>query len=264
MNFNIARVAGLGAASVLAASLFAGPALADGMLKKGKVKAPEAEARPCTVSANVGLTTDYVFRGISQTFEDPAIQGGFDVTCGRFYAGVWASNVDFGAVGPASTVANIEIDLYAGFKTTMGPISWDLGVIYYSYPGQNSPGFDVDYFEFKVGASGEIWKGGTLSGTVFYSPEYTFSTGEVWTYEIGFSQALPKLGMFSPTFSALYGHSDFQDLGFLSYSYWNAGVTLGFMEKWSLDLRYWGSDNDGFAAGPLGDDRFVGTLKFTY
>jgi len=259
MYVKIVKCVGLGATSVLAAALLAGPALADGMQKRGKVKAAEPAPRACAFSPNVAVTTDYVFRGISQTFEDPAIQGGVDVTCGMFYAGVWASNVDFGG-----NVANVEIDWYAGFKTTTGPVAWDLGVIYYSYPDQNSPGFNVDYFEFKVGASGEIWKGGTLGATAFFSPEYTFSTGAVLTIEASFSQALPKVGMFSPTFSALFGHSDFQDLGFLSYSYWNAGVSLGFLEKWSLDLRYWGSDNDGFAAGPLGDDRFVGTLKFTY
>ena len=234
------------------------------MPKRGQVKAPEPEASRCTYSTNAALTTDYVFRGISQTFEDPAVQAGFDLTCGRFYAGVWASNVDFGAIGPSQTVANIEIDWYAGFKPTTGPVTWDLGFIYYSYPGQNSPGFNVDYFEFKVGASGEIWKGGTLGATVFYSPEYTFSTGVVITSEASFSQVLPKVGMFSPTFSALVGHSDFQDFSNLSYTYWNAGVSLGFLEKWSLDLRYWGSDNEGFAGGPLGEDRFVATVKVTY
>ena len=54
--------------------------------------------------------------------------------------------------------------------------------------------------------------------------------------------------MFTPTFSALFGYSDFHDdfFGFdLSYAYWNAGVTLGFLEKWSLDLRYRDTDNEG-------------------
>ena len=81
---------------------------------------------------------------------------------------------------------------------------------------------------------------------------------------MSYSHALPKVGMFTPTVSALYGYSDFQDFGFLSYGYWNAGVSLGFLDKWSLDLRYWDSDNSGFAAGPLGDERFVATLKYTF
>ena len=48
------------------------------------------------VAFNVGVFSDYVYRGYSQTNEDPAIQGGMDLTAGNFYAGVWASNVDFG------------------------------------------------------------------------------------------------------------------------------------------------------------------------
>src|SRR6185437_12234796 len=89
------KSASLGAASLLAAAVFAGPALADGMPSRGRIATPAPDARGCTTSANVGLTTDYVFRGISQSGEEPAIQGGVDFTCGRFYAGVWGSSIDF-------------------------------------------------------------------------------------------------------------------------------------------------------------------------
>ena len=94
----------------------------------------------------------------------------------------------------------------------------------------------------KVGASGEVWKGGTLGGTVFYSPEYTGNHWEVWTFEVNFAQVLPKVGVVTPTVSVLYGYSDFQDFGNQSYAYWNAGLTLAFHDRWSLDLRYWDSD----------------------
>jgi uncharacterized protein (TIGR02001 family) len=205
----------------------------------------------------VGVTSDYVFRGISQSGEDPAVQGGVDLTCGRFYLGTWASSIDFGD--------NIEIDIYGGFKASTGPVSWDVGFIYYAYPG--APSFlDLDYVELKIGASAEIVKGGTVGATLFYSPEYTGNSGEVFTWELSYSQALPKVGMVSPTFSATYGYSDFQDLSFLSYAYWNVGVSLAFHERWSLDLRYWDTDGDGLAAiaGSLADERFVATLKYTF
>ena len=61
-----------------------------------------------TISGNVTLATDYVFRGQSQTDEEAAIQGGFDMEFGGFYLGTWASNVDFG------TDAQAEIDYYGG------------------------------------------------------------------------------------------------------------------------------------------------------
>ena len=82
----------------------------------------------------LALATEYVFRGISQTDQGPAIQGGFDATCGMLYAGVWASNLDFGGDGAGNDIANIEMDFYAGIKPKTGPVTWDLGVIYYAYP----------------------------------------------------------------------------------------------------------------------------------
>ena len=278
MTVKVSRFAGWAAVSALGAALLAGPAVADGMMKRGSIKDPVAEPAPraCSLSANVGLTTEYVFRGISQTAEGPAIQGGFDATCGLFYAGVWASNLDFGTSG-GNNIANIEIDWYAGIKPKTGPITWDLGVIYYSYPNAFDPLGDLNYVELKVGGSADIWKGGTLGVTAFYSPDYTGESGRVWTIETGFSQALPTVGMFSPTFSALFGYQRGNNSaaygvianGDDNYSYWNAGLTLGFLEKWSLDFRYWDtniSNSGGFCDGAFlqCDARFVATLKFTY
>lgn len=278
MKLTITKSASL--ATLLGAALLAGPAYAGGLPGDGRIAAPPPAPRACALSANVGLTTDYVFRGFSQTAEDPAIQGGFDATCGLFYAGVWASSLDFGVAaqkGLDENIASIEVDVYAGIKPTTGPVSWDLGVIYYTYPDAFDPGAELNYLELKVGASGTIWKDGTIGVTVFYSPEYTGETGDVWTVETGFSQGLPSVGMFSPTFSALLGYQtgdsdDWRGLfanGDDSYLYWNVGVSLGFLEKWSLDLRYWDtniSDAGDFCSGDLFqcDSRFVATLKFTY
>jgi uncharacterized protein (TIGR02001 family) len=243
----------LGVAAALL--LTAGQAAADGMPTRGKAKAAEPDGRPCTVSANVGLTTDYVFRGISQSNGEAAVQGGADFTCGRFYLGVWSSSiyVDGGTA---------EVDIYGGFRTKTGPIDWDLGFIYYSYPGTPSY-LDLDFFELKVGASAEVWKGGTVGGTVFFSPEYTGNSGEVWTLEGAFAQVLPNVGMFTPTFSAAIGHLEFQDYDYLSYTYWNIGLTLGFHERWAIDLRYWDTDIDGGCYG-LCDDRFVASVKYKF
>jgi uncharacterized protein (TIGR02001 family) len=251
------RTASLGVASLLAAAVFAAPAFADGMPSHGRIGSSAPESRTCSTTGNVGLTSDYVFRGISQSAEDPAIQGGVDFTCGRFYGGVWGSSIDFG--GDASA----EVDIYGGYKFSTGPLNWDLGLIYYAYSGHFAD--DADFVELKAGASGAIWKGGTLGGTVFYSPEGQFNTGDVWTFEGSFSQALPKVGMFSPTFSATLGHSDFTDFDDLSYTYWNVGLTLGFLERWSVDLRYWDTDLDNCSGHYFScDSRIVGSIKYTF
>jgi uncharacterized protein (TIGR02001 family) len=268
MNGTSARIASFGAASLLAATLLAAPAFADGLPSKGKTKAPhEVETRPCSVTANVGYTSDYVFRGLSQTNEDPALQGGVELACGNFYLGSWGSSVAFTGGAP-------EIDVYGGYKTTINRVALDFGFIYYSYPGASSS-LDLDFFELKAAAGTEVWKGGTIASTVFYSPDYTalFANvgrlGPVTTLEGTFSQALPQVSIFSPTFSATVGHSFFSDeIGNFdpSYTYWNVGVTLGFREKWSLDLRYWDTDGEGAAEvfGDFAEGRFVATVKYTF
>ena len=85
------------------------------------------------VAFNVGAFTDYRYRGISQTRLKPAVQGGVDYSNGPFYLGAWASNIkwikDFGGD------ANIEIDLYGGFKGEISKeLTYDLGVLTYQYP----------------------------------------------------------------------------------------------------------------------------------
>src|SRR5262245_30021173 len=130
MNVRIPALA-VPTVAAIALAMLAGTAHADGM-PRGSVKdaPPPPPQERCKLSANIGLATEYVFRGISQTGEGPAVQGGFDATCGMFYAGVWASNLDWGAIEGTS----IEMDWYAGVKFNTGRVAWDLGVIYYSYP----------------------------------------------------------------------------------------------------------------------------------
>jgi uncharacterized protein (TIGR02001 family) len=184
-------------------------------------------------------------------------------------------------VGGRRFDASVEMDWYAGFKPKTGPITWDLGFIYYSYPDASTPYLDLNYYEFKIGASAEIWKDGTLGVTAFYSPDYQLESGATWTIETGFVQAFSKVWMFTPSVSALLGYQTNSGTasyrfsygnGEDQYFYWNAGLTLGFLEKWSLDLRYWDTDLsnaghfcDGDVTGTFQcDARFVATLKFTY
>ena len=97
------------------------------------------------VSANVALQSDYVWRGVSQNQEDPAIQGGFDYAHDSgFYAGVWGSSVDF--QGPEST----ELDLYAGWSTEFeSGLGFDVGIIEYTYHGDEGAS-DANFTEFYV------------------------------------------------------------------------------------------------------------------
>lgn len=248
------------------------PALADGTYG-GSLKDEMAPAgRTFEWSFNIGATSDYVFRGISQRNEDPALQGGVDFTYGLFYAGIWSSMVDFGD----SVGAEAELDFYAGIKPEWRGVSFDLGVIYYTYPGANDGGAELDFVELKLGASTSPVENLTVGGTVYYSPEYTGETGEVWTFEASAAYQLPKLMMFTPSISALIGYevgnaSDgfvVDNLNDDEYLYWNAGLSLE-VGKLTLDFRYWDTDigdSGGLCGtgGKLCDERFVFSAKVTY
>jgi uncharacterized protein (TIGR02001 family) len=96
---------------------------------------------PHTFTANVGLFSQYIFRGLTQTNEDPAIQGGFDYAYNfgpaSFYVGNWNSNISWLTDGGQYSSSSLESDIYAGVKGNFGEsdFSWDVGVLQYLYPG---------------------------------------------------------------------------------------------------------------------------------
>ena len=100
-----------------------------------------AVAAPTIVSAqvsyNVGATTDYRYRGISQTRLKPAVQGGVDYAAGAFYVGAWASTVKWIKDGGGD--ASYELDVYGGYKGEAAGIAYDVGVLRYLYPGSSLP-----------------------------------------------------------------------------------------------------------------------------
>lgn len=107
--------------------------------------AADAPASPHTVTANVGFTTDYIWRGISQTSHNPAVQGGIDYShTSGLYAGVWGSNVswisDSGAIAAGTGNATMELDTYFGFRNSFaGDFTYDVGFIRYNYLGNYTP-----------------------------------------------------------------------------------------------------------------------------
>lgn len=122
----------------------------------------ETQASPHTFTGNLSLVTDYRFRGISQTYGLPAVQGGFDYAhASGFYAGTWASNVYSTAgngIGTSYTNgAGLEWDFYGGYKFEVAPeLTLDVGALYYYYPGarwNNAERSSFDNLELYVGAT---------------------------------------------------------------------------------------------------------------
>ena len=100
----------------------------------------EEAASPHTFSANITLATDYIFRGLTQTGHQPAIQGGIDYThASGLYLGTWASNVSWVKEGLYKDNSSMEIDLYGGYRGSLpADIGYDVGVITYYYPGDKN------------------------------------------------------------------------------------------------------------------------------
>ena len=209
--------------------------------------AASASAQDADVAFNVALTSDYVFRGISQTNEDPALSGGIDITSGSFYFGAWASNVDFGDETDA------ESDFYGGYRTEAGGYALDFGVISYIYL-DDADNSDFDYLEVKAAASRAIGPV-TVGGAIFYSPDF-FGADDEATY-------VEANAAFTPadkwTVSGALGHQwlDVSD----DYATWNVGVAYALTDNLVLDGRYHDTDIDGLG---IAEDRFVATVKVLF
>jgi uncharacterized protein (TIGR02001 family) len=106
------------------------------------------------ITANAGIFSNYIWRGVTQTSDQAAGQGGIDWSGGPgFYAGTWVSNVDFDGTG-----SGYEMDVYGGWGGEAGNFGWDLGVITYQYPVSPSSNFTEVYATGSiVGFTAGIW-----------------------------------------------------------------------------------------------------------
>lgn len=125
----------------------------------------EDDSSAITVSGAATLTSDYRFRGVSQSDEGMAVQGGITLShSSGFYAGAWGSNLSgWGTFGGA----NMELDLIAGFKLPVGEGTLDTGLTWYMYPNGASETDFAELYAKLSGAVGPI----SLTGTVAYAPQ---------------------------------------------------------------------------------------------
>jgi uncharacterized protein (TIGR02001 family) len=192
-----------------------------------------AFAAQAEVTGTVTAVSDYDFRGITQTSQDPALQGSIDFAHDSgFYAGAWASNVDFGDCCDES----VEVDLYGGFRGGE-TVTYDVGLIYYTYPGAD----DIDYPEIYAGL-GWNW----LSGKVWYSNDYVNTGDSAMYYEANGAWELPA--NFGATAHVGYSDGDYWEGS--EYTDWSVGVTYA-LGNFTLGLKYVdGSDLEEFDGTP--------------
>lgn len=235
----------------------------------GMVTVAQAE-----VTGTAALTSDYDFRGVSLSAEDPAIQGSIDYAHENgFYASAWASTLDYGSDYDGS----LELDLSAGIsgETDIG-IGWDVGLVWYTYPGSDS-----SETKSKIEDYGEAYLGGSykmFDAKVWYADDYGDTGESAWYTELNASFDLPAgltLGLhvgqsFGDYWDAVAdaAESDLETTGIDGdYTDWSIGLgyTVG---NFDLNLRYVDTNtdselqvnNDAFA----NDSRIVFTVTTSF
>jgi uncharacterized protein (TIGR02001 family) len=239
-----------------------------GMLKSGILSAAlvvglaltaYADDAKLTLSGAATITTDYIFRSYSLTSQNPAVQPEFDLTYGIYYAYIWGSNTSVGE--------GIEIDYGAGITPKWVGIDFNIAGLAYTYPGADN---EVDYFELRTSVAHTFDKL-TLSVGNWWSPDYAQLGFQEDAIELGAGYAFAgKLwNFFTPTISGTVGWQTFEET-IPEYTYWNVGLTLGFLDHWSADIRYYDTDySQGDCLILIGqshscDARAVGTIKATF
>jgi uncharacterized protein (TIGR02001 family) len=231
-----------------------------------------AQSSPHSVTGNVGFFSQYIFRGLKQTDGKPALQGGFDYAhSSGIYAGTWASNVSWLSDSPAITgytSSSLEWDFYGGYKGSVGDFGYDVGLLYYWYPGRVADGFfDADTLE-AYGALSWKW----LTAKLSYSlGDETFGVPDSdGTYYLDLAANFPvtdKLAL-----QAHYGIQKFTGDNALgsndtvaSYKDWKLGATYALPQSFTVGAFYTDTDMDSTqeAFYTNAGGRFLGKETFT-
>lgn len=244
-----------------------------------------APASPHTLTGNVGIYSQYIFRGLTQTNKDPALQGGFDYShSSGFYAGTWLSNISWLTDSPGATgysSSSLEWDFYGGYKGTIsGDFGFDVGLLQYYYPGTKNTaavpfptGIDkADTLEL-YGALTWKW----LSAKYSYSlNDETFGVRDSrGTYYFDLTANYPvtdKLNLI-----AHYGVQKFDGTGgacgvgidndtCASFDDWKLGATYALPQSFTIGGYFTGTDMTGTQKTfytNAADNRFIGKDTFT-
>lgn len=242
-----------------------GAAMAAALGAASFAAAPAVAADP-TVTLTAAVVSDYTFRGISQSDEDPALQLGGEVSLPAndwlaVYAGLWGSNVDF------NNGTEAEIDAYGGLRGTFDKLGVDVGFIRYIYTGKSNND-ELDFTEGKLAASYDF--GFVLpSAAIYYSPDYYNDSGTSVYYTAGVAVPIP-VTEFSPTIKANVGRQHVEDeraFGITKDSYidWNIGLFATYL-GFTAGIQYVDTNLSKRECGGLDtcNARAVASLGYTY
>ena len=211
-------------------------------------------------SGNVSVTSDYVFRGVSQGNQEPALQGGVEYAHDKgFYVGAWGSSISWLSdlsTDAAPISSQIELDAYGGYRGKFNDaVSFDVGGLYYWYPGDYPAGFNsADTFE--------VYAGVTIAASekVSLGAKYSVSATDLFGYaDSSGSGYLDLSANFTVgkgvTIAAHAGKQWIEGVGndAFEYSDWKLGVSKAFDNGISVGLAYTGTDaDDALYTNPFG------------
>lgn len=209
-----------------------------------------------SIRGSVTAMSDYVWRGVSQTQEDPAVQAEINLEhASGFYVGLWASSIDFTGVGEEDDGIDYELDGYLGWSGELRPgLDLDLVLTRAAYPSARK-GFDYDYTELE----------GTLSFAehyhvgLAYSPDIFGLGGKGYYWNAGGEWPLGDSGF---GLKAQLGHYDLQDAAGDSYNDYLLGLTREFGPV-KAELQYTDTSSYGPRLSEALDDATLADGKVT-
>jgi len=210
-------------------------------MSEGKHAASAEGKHQLELELRGGVASDYIYRGVTLSDRKPAVGAALEATYGQFYAGVTMASVRL------PTQPTAEVSISGGIRPTLGTVDFDLGVIYFAYPGESPGSPGINYWEAALRAERNLTESFRVGGGFAYSPNVS-NTGAWSAYAAaGFAYELPNRLLpadVGVSFSAAAGYSWFghqsADLGGFplpAYLNWQAGVTLT-RKRINLDLRY--------------------------
>jgi uncharacterized protein (TIGR02001 family) len=234
--------------AVLATIALTGPAAAADLLSKKSPPAPVFVTSPWDFAVGAGVTSNYIFRGISQSNRAPSVSANAEINYAfndtfQAYVGAFGASIKFSDQQVA--LPSLELDALTGVRATFGNLLVDVGGVYYGYPNAGNcltcfvvtnPSFFEGYTKLGYTINDMF----SVGANVYYSPSFLDSGANATYASVTAKAALPMGFSLSGEFGrqylgtadAVHGSTRYPD-----YNYWNAGVSYGYKFA-TLDLRY--------------------------
>lgn len=207
-----------------------------------------------TLTGTAAVTSDYVFRGVTQNDESPAFQASIDLAHDSgFFGGIWGSQVDF-------FDADVEIDAYVGYGLESGPWSGSINYTYYMYPGADDS-LDYDYGEF-IADAGYDFTHFSLGAQFAWSPEFFGHSGHAEYIQANAEVPLP----YDFTLHGAVGKQFIEDnvtYGTPDYIDWNVGVGYSW-NRFDFDVSYTDTNLTKAECADGCEGRVLGTVTFNF